>query len=162
MDVLDSITALAQRVCEAHGLDLVDVEIFRAGRRRMVRVYVGKVDGVTIEHCARVSREISAVVDAENWLGEDNYVMEVSSPGLDRPFKTLADWKRNVGRHVKVTCREKFEGKSLHTGKLVAADENDVTLEIAGKTPKEIKEGPKTLVIPMAQVALAKIEIKLS
>ena len=162
MDVLDSITALAGRVCETHGLDLVDVEIFRAGRRRMVRVYVGKAGGVGIEHCARVSREISAVVDAENWLGEDNYVLEVSSPGLDRPFKTLADWKRNLGRNVKVTTREKHEGRSLHTGKLVAADENEVTLEVAGKTPKEIKEGPKRIVIPMALVALAKIEIKLS
>ena len=162
MDVLDSITQLAQRVCESHGLDLVDVEIFRAGRRRMIRVYVGKIDGVSIEHCARVSREISAVVDAENWLGEDNYVLEVSSPGLDRPFKTLADWKRSIGRHVKVTTREKHENRILHTGKLVAADENEVTLEVAGKTPKEIKEGPKQNVIPMALVALAKIEIKLS
>jgi ribosome maturation factor RimP len=162
MDVLDSITALAGRVCETHGLDLVDVEIFRAGRRRMVRVYVGKIDGVSIEHCARVSREISAVVDAENWLGEDNYVLEVSSPGLDRPFKTLADWKRSVGRNVKVTTREKHEGKILHSGKLIAADENEVTLEVTGKTPKEIKEGPKQNVIPMALVAIAKIEIKLS
>ena len=162
MDVLDSITALAGRVCETHGLDLVDVEIFRAGRRRMVRVYVGKAGGVTIEHCARVSREISAVVDAENWLGEDNYVMEVSSPGLDRPFKTLADWKRNVGRHVKVSTREKHEGKIIHSGKLVSADENEVTLEVAGKTPKEIKEGPKQVIIPMALIALGKIEIKLS
>ena len=50
----------------------------------------------------------------------------------------------------------------LHSGKLVAADENEVTLEIAGKTPKEIKEGPKQHVIPMALVAIAKIEIKLS
>ena len=162
MDVLDSITDLSRRVCDTHGLDLVDVEIFRAGRRRMVRVYVGKVGGVTIEHCARVSREISAVVDAENWLGEDNYVLEVSSPGLDRPFKTLADWKRNVDRHVKVTTREKHEGKILHSGKLLSADENEVTLEVTGKTPKELKEGPKQLIIPMALVALAKIEVKLS
>lgn len=162
MDVLDSITALAGRVSEGHGLDLIDVELFRAGRRRMVRVYVGKAGGVTIDDCTRVSREISTVIDAENWLGEDDYVLEVSSPGLDRPFKTLADWKRNIDRHVKVTTREKHEGKSLHVGKLVAADENEVTLEIAGKTPKEIKEGPKQVVIPMALVALAKIEIKLS
>jgi ribosome maturation factor RimP len=162
MEVLDLITDLARRVCETHGLDLVDVEIFRAGRRRMVRVYVGKAGGVTIENCARVSREMSAVIDAENWLGEDNYVLEVSSPGLDRAFKTLADWKRNVGRNVRVTTREKHEGKSLHVGKLLSADENEVTLEVAGKTPKEIKEGPKQIVIPMALVALAKIEIKLS
>jgi ribosome maturation factor RimP len=152
MDVLDQITELARRVSGTYGLDLVDVELFRAGRRRMVRIYVGKAGGVSVDDCARVSREVSAVLDAENWLGEDNYVIEVSSPGLDRPFKTLPDWLRNVGRDVKVSCREKFEGKIQHLGKLSAADENEVTLESATGAVK----------IPMSLVAMAKIDIKLS
>jgi ribosome maturation factor RimP len=152
MDVLDQITDLSRRVSETHGLELVDVELFRAGRRRIIRVYVGRATGVSVDDCARVSREVSAVMDAENWLGDDNYVIEVSSPGLDRPFKTLADWRRNVGRDVKVTCREKLEGKIMHAGKLVAADETEATIEEAA--------GP--LKIPMALVALAKIDIKLS
>jgi ribosome maturation factor RimP len=152
MDVLEQITDLARRVCATHGLDLVDVELFRAGRRRMVRVYIGKAAGVSVDDCAKVSREVSAVLDAENWLGEDNYVIEVSSPGLDRPFKTLADWARNVGREVRVTCREKLDGKIQHQGKLIAADDAAVSLE----TPSG------TVNIPMGQVALAKLEIKLS
>jgi len=84
--------------------------------------------------------------------------MEVSSPGLDRPFKTLADWTRNVGREVRVTSREKIENKTVHSGKLLSADAESLKLEIAakGKTPAS------TLDIPMAQVALAKLEIKLS
>jgi ribosome maturation factor RimP len=152
MDVLEQITTLARGVAATHGLDLVDVEMFRAGRRRVVRVYVGKAGGVSVDDCARVSREVSAVLDAENWLGDDNYVMEVSSPGLDRPFKTLADWTRNIGRDVRVTCREKIGGKIQHQGKLTAADEASVTLESPAGTVN----------IPMGQVALAKIEIKLS
>lgn len=152
MDVLDQITELARRVCATHGLDLVDVELFRAGRRRMVRIYVGKAGGVSVDDCARVSREVSAVLDAENWLGEDNYVIEVSSPGLDRPFKTLADWARNIGRDVKVTCREKLDGKMIQLGKLVSANDTEIVLEGA--------KGPVT--IPMALVALAKIDIKLN
>jgi len=152
MDVLDQITELARRVCATHGLDLVDVELFRAGRRRMVRIYVGKAAGVSVDDCARVSREVSAVLDAENWLGDDAYVIEVSSPGLDRPFKTLADWTRNIGRDVKVTCREKLDGKMIQLGKLVSADDTEVVLEGA--------KGPVN--IPMALVALAKIDIKLN
>jgi ribosome maturation factor RimP len=152
MDVLDQITELSRRVCTTHGLDLVDVELFRAGRRRMVRIYVGKAGGVSVDDCARVSREVSAVLDAENWLGEDNYVIEVSSPGLDRPFKTLADWRRSIGRDVKVTCREKLDGKIMYLGKLVSAEEDEVTIEGAAGAVK----------IPMSLVALAKIDIKLS
>src|SRR5690606_21219401 len=142
MDVLDQITELARRVADTHGLDLVDVELSRAGRRRMLRIYVGKAAGVSVDDCARVSREVSAVLDAENWLGDDNYVIEVSSPGLDRPFKTLADWQRNVGRDVKVTCREKVDGKIMYAGKLVSADEAEVVLEGASGPVK----------IPMALV----------
>lgn len=152
MDVLDQISALAGRVAATHDLDLVDVELFRAGRRRMVRIYVGKAAGVSVEDCARVSREVSAVLDAENWLGDDAYVIEVSSPGLDRPFKTLADWQRNIGRDVKITCREKLEGKMMHLGKLLAADDAEVTIEQAAGPVK----------IPMALVALAKIDVKLN
>ena len=152
MDVLDQITELARRVCATHGLDLVDVELFRAGRRRKVRIYVGKAAGVSVDDCARVSREVSAVLDAENWLGDDAYVIEVSSPGLDRPFKTLADWTRNIGRDVKVTCREKLDGKMIQVGKLVSATDAEVVLESA--------KGPVN--IPMALVALAKIDIKLN
>ncbi len=152
MDVLEQITNLARGVCATHGLDLVDAELFRAGRRRVVRVYVGKAGGVSVDDCAKVSREVSAVLDAENWLGEDNYVMEVSSPGLDRPFKTLPDWLRNLGRDVRVTTREKINNKIQHQGKLLAASEAEVTLE----TPAGAVN------IPMSLVAMAKIEIKLS
>jgi ribosome maturation factor RimP len=152
MDVLEKITELAGRVAAANGLDLVDAEMFRAGRRRVLRVYVGKAAGISVDDCARVSREISAVLDAENWLGDDAYMLEVSSPGLDRPFKTLADWTRNLGRDVRVSCREKVAGKVEHRGRLAAATAENVTLE----TPAGAVE------IPAALVALAKIDVKLA
>jgi ribosome maturation factor RimP len=158
MEVLDQISALARRVAETHGLDVVDTELFRAGRRRVVRVYIAKAAGVSIDDCAKVSREMSAVLDAENWLGDLSYVIEVSSPGLDRPFKTLADWTRNVDREVRVTCREKFEGKTLYSGKLLEATADAVKLEV----PAKGKAPAQTVEIPMAQIALAKLEVKLS
>jgi ribosome maturation factor RimP len=152
MDVLDKITGLARGVAESHGLELVDAELFRAGRRRMLRVYVGKASGVSVEDCARISREVSAVLDAENWLGTDPYTLEVSSPGLDRPFKTLPDWRRNIGREIQVTCREPVEGKIQHQGLLSAVDEEAATLTVDSGA----------LRIPLRLVAVAKIEIKIS
>jgi ribosome maturation factor RimP len=151
MDVLDKISALARGTAETHGLDLVDVELFRAGRHRMLRVYIGKAAGVSVDDCARVSRELSTLLDAEDVLSGDVYTLEVSSPGLDRPFKTIADWRRNLSREVRVTCREPVEGKFQHQGRLTTVDENAVQLESGGK---EIK-------IPLSQVALAKLEIKI-
>ncbi len=149
MDVLDQITKLARGVAESHGLECIDTEMFRAGRRRVLRVYIGKASGVSVEDCAKVSREMSAVLDAEDWLGGDAYSLEISSPGLDRPLKTLSDWKRNLGRNVVVFCREAVAGKLQHQGKLTLVNEDSVVLTI--KT--------ETLPIPLSQVSLAKLEI---
>lgn len=151
MDVLDKISTLARGICETHGLELVDVEIFRAGRRRILRTFIGKTSGITVEDCARVSRELSAVLDADDVLEGEAYVLEVSSPGLDRPFKTLADWRRNVGREVRVTCREEVEGRFQHQGVLVSADENGAELESNGNK----------VTIPLNQAAMAKLVIKI-
>ena len=151
MDVLDKISALARGIVETHGLELVDAELFRAGRSRIVRLYIGKASGVSIEDCAKVSRELSTLLDADDVLSGEVYTLEVSSPGLDRPFKTLADWRRNVNREVKVTCREPVEGRFQHQGLLLSVDE----------TAAELETKDRKLSIPLNQVALAKLEIKI-
>ncbi|HAO98990.1 MAG TPA: ribosome maturation factor RimP [Fibrobacteres bacterium] len=151
MDVLEKISALARGVAETHNVELVDIELFRAGRRRMVRLYIGKASGVGVEDCARVSRELSTLLDAEDVLEGEAYTLEVSSPGLDRPFKTLGDWRRNLGREVRVTCREPVDGKFQYQGRLETVDENTVQLDCGGRKQN----------IPLNQVALAKLEIKI-
>jgi len=151
MDILEKITTLARGIADTNGVELVDVELFRAGRRRMLRVYIGKAAGVSVEDCTRMSRDLSAVLDAEDWMGAESYILEVSSPGLDRPFKTLADWRRNLTREVRVMCREPWEGKWEYQGRLKSVDEQEAVLELDGR---EIK-------IPLRQVAQAKLEIKL-
>lgn len=151
MDVLEKISTLADGIAVTHGLELVDVDLFRAGRRRILRVYIGKTTSVSVEDCARVSRELSTVLDAEDVLQGETYTLEVSSPGLDRPFKTLADWRRNLGREVSVTCREPVEGKFQHKGRLTVAEENVVLLDSNGKEWR----------IPLGQVALARLEINI-
>lgn len=152
MDALDSVKRLAAGVVGSRGLELVDVELFRAGRHRMVRVYVGSRNGVSIDDCAQVSRELSALLDAENPLGDEPYHLEVSSPGLDRPLKTLADYRRNQDKFLKVTCREKVEGRHQWAGRLADVDEAGIRL---------VETGGPDLALPFTQIALAKVDVRI-
>lgn len=152
MDLIQNISGMAEKVAGSHGLDLVDVELFRAGRRRILRVYIGKRGGVGVEDCAKVSRDLGVLLDAENVMEDDSYTLEVSSPGLDRPFKTLQDFRRNVGRFVRISTREPVEGKKLLVGKLEDADEASVKLDADGK--------PRS--IPMDLIVQAKVDIRIS
>src|SRR3954466_11367912 len=110
LDLTQDISHRAAKVAESHGLELVDVEIFRAGKRRVLRIYIGKREGVTVSDCAHVSRELGVLLDADNVMQDEAYVLEVSSPGLDRPFKSVQDYRRNVGRFVRATLREPIAG----------------------------------------------------
>ncbi len=145
---------MAAKIAESIGLELVDVEIFRAGKRRVVRVYVGKRDGVTVADCAKVSRELGTLLDADNVLQDENYILEVSSPGLDRPFKTIKDYRRNLGRFVRATLREPLEGlgnKRLVVGKLSDVGETSITVDDG--TPRSI---------PLDLILQAKVDVRLT
>jgi ribosome maturation factor RimP len=152
LDLIQNISEKAERIAGANGLDLVDVELFRAGRRRILRVYIGKREGVSVEDCAKVSRDLGVLLDAENVMSDDSYTLEVSSPGLDRPFKSLKDFRRNVGRFVRISVSEPVEGKRLFVGKLEGADEASVTVEADG--------GVRS--IPMDLIVQAKVDIRIS
>lgn len=155
MDLVQDISRKAAKVAESHGLELVDVELFRAGKRRVLRIYIGKREGVTVDDCAHVSRELGTLLDAENVLQDEAYVLEVSSPGLDRPFKTLQDYRRNVGRFVRATLRAPVEGlgnKKLVVGKLEDVDESSITLDTDGASRS----------IPLDLIVQAKVDVRLA
>jgi ribosome maturation factor RimP len=117
----------------AVGYDVEDLSVIAAGKRSVVRVVVDKDGGVTLDDVADVSRMISDVLDR---VDEDDpsllgttYVLEVSSPGVDRPLTEPRHWRRNVGRLVRTVPRE----GSPVTGRLLAADEVAVTLDVDGE-----------------------------
>lgn len=89
-------------VVAAAGYDLEDIEVTKAGRRSVVRVIVDSEDGVDLDEVADVSKAVSAVLDEADQAGEQPYVLEVTSPGVDRPLTEPRHWRRNVGRKVKV------------------------------------------------------------
>ena len=116
----------------AVGYDLEDLTVTAAGKRSVVRVVVDKDGGVTLDDVADVSRTISEVLDrvddSEPGLFGTNYVLEVSSPGVDRPLTEPRHWRRNVGRLVTAVRRE---GEPV-TGRVVGADETGVTVDVDG------------------------------
>ena len=118
---------LIEPVIAAAGLDLESVRMSVAGKRRLLRIVVDGDHGVSLDDAADVSREISAMLDEANALGEVPYTLEVSSPGVDRPLTEPRHWRRGVGRLVKV----KVAGEGAVEGRILAADADGVTLELA-------------------------------
>jgi ribosome maturation factor RimP len=124
--------AVIDPVVTAAGFDLEDLSVSRAGRRRLLRVTVDGDGGVSLDAVADLSRDISAALDrseeTEGELTADEYVLEVSSPGVDRPLTLPRHWRRGIGRLVAVTAG----GRRL-VGRVSAADEERVTLDVEGR-----------------------------
>ena len=114
-----------------YGLDLVELGHHRAGRYQTVRVFVDKVGGVTIEECEAVSRRLAADLDALDLI-EGRYTLEVSSPGLDRPLKTTADFRRKLGYAVALRFKENEKKTQTITGTIERVDDAAVT--VGGRT----------------------------
>ena len=118
---------LIEPVVATAGMDLESVRMSVAGKRRLLRIVVDGDHGVSLDDAADVSREISAMLDEVNALGEVAYTLEVSSPGVDRPLTEPRHWRRAVGRLVKV----KVTGEGTVEGRILAADADGVTLDLA-------------------------------
>ena len=119
--------ALVAPVVEAAGLDLVDVELRREGKRRVLRVTVDREGGLDLDTIAEVSERVSRRLDVEGF-DPGPYALEVSSPGLERPLRGPADFGRHVGQEVRVRTSEPVGGARVHRGRLIAAGEEVVTI----------------------------------
>jgi ribosome maturation factor RimP len=112
----------------ATGVDVEAIELSQAGRRRLLRVAVDKDGGVTLDDIADVTREVSAILDGSDVMGEHAYTLEVTSPGTDRPLVLPRHWRRNVGRLVTVS----LAGGADVTGRIVDTDEARAVLDAEG------------------------------
>ncbi len=149
MDNREKLDAMIAEACGFAGVSLVESDMFRAGKRRTLRLYIDKPEGVTIDDCSKVSRHLSDALDQDPEVVEGAYTLEVSSPGLDRPLKSVADLLRNKGRVLRVT---RSTGKPL-TGKLLEADENNLTLALKGNAGN--------VVVPRSEVLVAKVDVQI-
>jgi ribosome maturation factor RimP len=130
------LAGLIQPVVAAARMDLESVRVTAAGKRRLLRVVVDSDHGVSLDDAADISREISALLDASNVMGEVPYTLEVSSPGVDRPLTEPRHWRRAARRLVKV----KVAGEGTITGRVLAAGDSGVTLDLDG-TKRELGYG---------------------
>jgi ribosome maturation factor RimP len=122
------LAGLIQPVVAAAGMDLESVRVSMAGKRRLLRIVVDADGGVTLDDTADVSHEISALLDAANAMGEVPYTLEVSSPGVDRPLTEPRHWRRAARRLVRV----KVAGEGTLVGRVLAASDDGVTLDVDG------------------------------
>src|SRR6516225_11951298 len=102
---IEPIRAIAERVAASLGLEVVEIEMRGGGKSRMLRISIDKPGGVTHENCADLSREVGTIIDVEDAVPGGSYVLEVSSPGLDRKLSRPADYQRFIGSRVKLTTR---------------------------------------------------------
>jgi ribosome maturation factor RimP len=147
---------LIEPVVAAAGMDLESVRMSVAGKRRLLRIVVDGDHGVSLDDAADVSREISAMLDEGNALGEVPYTLEVSSPGVDRPLTEPRHWRRAVGRLVKV----KVTGEGTLEGRILAADADGVTLDLPkGERRLGLAElGPGAIQIEFGRIPDAELD----
>lgn len=126
---------LLEPAVTAAGFDLEAVEVTPAGRRRLLRVVVDSDDGVDLDAVATVSHTVSGVLDDSGAMGDAPYVLEVSSPGVDRPLTEPRHWRRATGRLVRAPLRAHgADGAAEETleGRIVKADDDGVTVDVSG------------------------------
>ena len=155
---LEKIRAAAERVARSEGLEIVDVE-WKVGKQRFLRVYIDRVpqrnpapDGggeaessedadpkISHADCKRVSQQLSVILDVEELIEGPGYILEVSSPGLDRALKKPGDFERFTGRLAKITTSEPIGDAKFFEGRLAGFAGGKVKMELKGKEPRTVE-----------------------
>ena len=156
---VDRVREIAARVAASADLEIVEVELRGGGKARMLRIFIDKPGGVTHEDCANLSREVGTILDVEDIIPGGSYLLEVSSPGLDRKLTRAADYERFTGSRVKVITRQPVNGSRHFEGRLESFERGRLTIEMnAGrKKPRPGSGAPQKLEIELANVEKANL-----
>ena len=129
---IESIREAAERVARSEGLEVVDVE-WKVGKQRFLRVYIDKPEGISHRDCELVSQQLSVILDVEELVPGGSYILEVSSPGLDRKLMRPADYERFVGRLARISLDEPVEDSKFFEGRLAGYVDGMVQVEVKGR-----------------------------
>ncbi len=170
-DVLDRLRHATSRIAASYGLELFDVQIRRESIGWVLRVTIdrpapvadttspsaegagpGNEEPIGIEDCQRVSQDLSALIDVDDSLTEGlaEFTLEVSSPGLDRPLRGEADYRRFAGRLAKIVTRDPVDGQTHFAGRLAGVEDGAVL----------IREGRRTHRVPVDLIGRARLEVE--
>ncbi|HEX6504539.1 MAG TPA: ribosome maturation factor RimP [Terriglobales bacterium] len=156
---LERVHEIVERVATSSGLEVVGVEFRGGGKSRMLRITIDKPAGVTHEDCANVSRELGTILDVEDAVA-GSYLLEVTSPGLDRKLTRPAEFERFVGSLIRLTTREPVNGNRNFEGRLLGVHDGRITLALEHRQPKakgkrQQQSGDEA---PRVEIELADIE----
>ena len=132
--VVDRISETVSPILWTLGLELADVVCVGQGSRSVVRVFIDKPEGVTLDDCERAHKALGPALDVADPFPHA-YTLEVSSPGLDRPFKRSQDYRRAIGKRVTLKLREPLAGQWRLVGTLTRVTDDCVTLEVNEPPP---------------------------
>lgn len=150
--VTEVVEELTQPILQELDLELVEIEFVKEGKNWFLRVYIDKENGVDIEDCGTVSERLSEKLDELDPITQ-NYFLEVSSPGAERPLKKAKDFEKAIGKNVFIKTYEPIDGEKGFEGKLLDYDGQTVKVEIKIKTRKKVIE------IPYEKVASARLAV---
>jgi ribosome maturation factor RimP len=156
-DVAEQVRNVATRVAHTYGLDIFDVQFRREAGGMVLRVLLDRPgraataeESVSVEDCAHVSRDLSAMLDVED-IVPGAYTLEVSSPGLDRPLRHADDYRRFAGRRAKIVMREAVDGQTFFKGRLAGVDGHAVLID---------GEDGRRHQVPLGVIARANLEVE--
>jgi ribosome maturation factor RimP len=161
---VDQVREVAERVAASSGLEIVEVELRGGGKARMLRIVIDKPAGVTHEDCAILSRDVGTILDVEDVIAGNSYLLEVSSPGLDRKLFRAADYERFTGSRVKLTTRNPVNGNRHFEGRLENFKDGKLTLDLRkpSKSNKKslqqkVVSAPEKLELDLANIEKANL-----
>jgi ribosome maturation factor RimP len=134
MTLVERITAIAERAARREGLEVWNVEVAGAGRGRIVRIYIDKPEGVTLDDCELISQQVGTVLDVEDVIPDQHYRLEVSSPGVERRLLKPEHFARFAGEKVRVALREPIENRRRWEGTVRGVEDGVILFEADGGT----------------------------
>lgn len=153
---LERIRTAAERVAHSEGLEIFDIE-WKIGKQRLLRVYIDRPpaagepeSGISHQDCERVSEQLSVILDVEDLVPGPAYVLEVSSPGLDRKLRNEADYERFTGRLARIWLNDPIENQKYFEGRLAGLADGSVKLRVKDRE----------IAIPLAGIRKANLAVE--
>lgn len=149
-DIVETVRALVEPIVRFEGIELTDLEFKKGSGRWYLRIFIDKEDGVTLDDCANISHQVGQILEVEDVIPQA-YILEVSSPGLDRLLKREEDYRKFSGRMVKISTYVPIAGRKIFVGRLKGIEKHSVIVE---------EDGGNSVSIPFTKIAKGRLEVE--